>query len=261
MCTAAGRAPSRAARFFSAALDLIFPSRCLACGARLVEDVRAGGVCRACWRDLPVLSGERCSVCAEPISGAVDELPCGRCLADPPPFALLTAAAPYAGSAREILVAFKFRGADYLARHLARRLAERCRGENEALPFDEVVPVPSGSLSRWRRDHAARTLAEHVAREIHAPLSARRLFKRRRTRRQSGLPAARRAGNVRGAFAARAVAPARVLLVDDVATSGATARECARALVRAGARHVEVWTFARAGREREGARGPAETAR
>lgn len=251
MFTAAARTASRdVVRLSSAAFDLVFPSRCLSCGLRLVEDVRAGGVCRACWRAFPDLPTERCTTCDEPTPGLTEGLPCGRCVVDPPAFTALRGAAPYAGSARAMLIAFKFRGADFLADHLARLMCERCGGPDPGTSFDEVVPVPAGPLDRWRRDHAALLLAERVAERLRLPFAPKRLRKRRATRRQSTLPAARRAGNVRGAFVAEGV-PERVLLVDDVATSGATARECARALARAGARRVEVWCFARASREDE----------
>jgi predicted amidophosphoribosyltransferase len=250
MCTAAASVASRdLARFLPAALDLAVPSRCLACGERLVAELHAGGVCRACWHAVPELAAERCPVCSEPTPGAVEPWPCGRCFAAPPAFAALRAAAPYAGSARAILIAFKFRGADYLAGHLARLVIERCGSQDRTGDgFDEVAPVPGGPLARWRRDHAALSLAEAVAHGLGLPFAEARLRKRRVTKRQSGLPADRRAANVRGAFAASHPAE-RVLLVDDVATSGATARECARALVRAGAKRVEVWCFARASRE------------
>ena len=179
--------------------------------------------------------------------------PCGRCAFDPPAFSALRSAAPYAGTARAILAAFKFRGADYLAEHLARLVVERCGPRGERAPFDafdEVACVPAGRLSLWRRDHPALLLAEAVARRLDLPFAPDRLRKRRRTRKQSRLPLSRRSANVRGAFQS-AGAPDSVLLVDDVATSGATARECARALRRAGAEHVEVWCFARAARDRD----------
>jgi len=249
MSTGAASIASRdVARFLPAAFDLLFPSRCRSCGVRLVEDVRSGGVCRACWSALPSLPAERCPVCSEATPGALEELACGRCAVDPPAFDVLRCAAPHAGSARSILIAFKFRGADDLADHLASRMIERCGGADAASRFYEVTCVPPGRLARWRRDHAALLLAEAAARRLRLPFSPARLRKRRATKRQSALPAARRACNVRGAFEAHA-SPRRVLLIDDVATSGATARECARALVRAGARRVEVWCFSRATRD------------
>jgi predicted amidophosphoribosyltransferase len=142
----------------------------------------------------------------------------------------------------------KFRGGDYLAPHVARLLVARLAGGE---PAQEVVAVPARRLERLRRDHAAESLASGVARELGLPFAPRRLEKLRRTRRQSGLPLAQRAENVRGAFASRPGAPARILLIDDVATSGATARACARALRRGGAESVDVWCFARASREDE----------
>jgi len=186
----------------------------------------------------------RCVRCDEPLADEGAEI-CGRCRVVPPPFAYLRAAAPYRGAARDVLLAFKFRGADYLARHLARLMRRRLPPPKGML---EVTSVP-GRKSLWRRDeHAAELLGEAVAASLGLPFAPRRLEKVRPTRRQSGLPLARRESNVRGAFRARGRAPTSVLLVDDVATSGATARECALRLRRAGASRVLVWCFARASR-------------
>jgi predicted amidophosphoribosyltransferase len=180
------------------------------------------------------------------VPGPEGEERCGRCVLSPPPYSSLRGAAPYRGVAREILVAFKFRGGDILAPHLARVVVER-------LPLPEgvreVAAVPATAGARRRADHAAELLAASVAERLGLPFSPRRLEKIRSTERQSGLPLSERAGNVRGAFQAKAGAPERVLLVDDVATSGATARECTRQLLRAGARIVDVWCFARASRD------------
>ncbi len=116
-------------------------------------------------------------------------------------------------------------------------------------PVGEVTAVPSTRRARRAGDHAAELLGAAVAARLGAPFAPRRLEKARETERQSGLPLLRREANVRGAFRARAGCPDTVLLVDDVATSGATARECARRLRRAGARTVIVWCFARASRD------------
>jgi len=186
----------------------------------------------------------RCLACDEPLETETDTL-CGRCLLVPPPFSSLRAAAPYRGTAREILLAFKFRGADYLARHLATLMVRRIPPPAHG---GEVVAVPAARAARRRSDHAAELLAAAVARRLDLPLE-RRLEKCRETERQSRLPFARREGNVRGAFRPRGDSEAPVLLVDDVVTSGATARECARQLRAAGAPDVVVWCFARAARQ------------
>lgn len=231
------RAAALAARF-------LFPSRCLACRRHDVEEIWRGGVCAACWNGLEQLAPRRCAVCDEPVEDEAAS-PCGRCRIRPPAFESLRAAAPYRGTARQILLAFKFRGADYLARHLAARMCERLPAPEG---IAEVACVPAAG--RWRSgDHAAELLAAAVAARLGRPFASRRLVKTRATERQSRLALSARAGNVRGAFRVRTPCPEDVLLVDDVATSGATARECARRLVRAGARRVLVWCFARASRE------------
>jgi predicted amidophosphoribosyltransferase len=114
---------------------------------------------------------------------------------------------------------------------------------------DEATAVPATARAHRRGDHAADLLGAAVASLLDVPFEPGRLLKIRSNERQSGLPLARRAGNVRDAFRARAGAPRRVLLVDDVATSGATARECAQLLLGAGAEDVFVWCFARASRD------------
>jgi predicted amidophosphoribosyltransferase len=221
----------------------VFPSRCLACATEPVRAFFRGGVCEPCWAALP-RDASRCDTCDESLP-ALDASRCGRCLLDPPPYSRLFAAAPYRASARGILLAFKFRGADYLAPRLADVMIERL-----ALPpdLDEIAAVPATPRASRRAPHAADLLAAALARRLGRPFARGRIAKRRETERQSGLPLERRAENVRGAFRASRPAPARVLLVDDVATSGATARECTRALLAAGASEVAVACFARASR-------------
>ncbi len=240
------------------AANFLFPSFCLACRRGLVDRFLRGGVCEPCWEALPAPKGSRCDVCDEPLASGEEsgESPvpppgseiarCGRCLLSPPPFRRLRAAAPYRGSARDVLIAFKFAGADYLAPRLARIMVDRLAASDA---WDEAAAVPATARARLRGDHAADLLAAAVAKTLGIRFSRKRLVKVRSTDRQSGLPLSRRAQNVRGAFRARAGAPRRVLLVDDVATSGATARECARQLLKAGARDVDVWCFARASRD------------
>jgi ComF family protein len=227
-----------AARFF-------LPSVCLSCRTRPADDLFRGGVCADCWDSLPVPEAARCGRCDEALPGAPGEARCGRCLLNPPDFERLRAAAAYRGSARRILLAFKFQGADYLGPRLAAVIARRL-GRPEA---DEVAAVPATPRARRARGyHPAEVLAAALARRLDLPFAAERLVKARETEIQSRLPAARRAGNVRGAFQARGTPRRRVLLVDDVATSSATARECARQLALAGASAVTVWCFARASR-------------
>ena len=227
-----------------ALVGFVLPSRCLACREAPVERILQGGVCAACWEGLPQPDPGRCEICDETLQ-ALEASRCGRCLIEPPPFARLSAAAPYRGTAREILLAFKFRSADYLAPHLARVMHERLTFPTGV---GQIAAVPATRRARRRAPHAAERLARALSARFGAPFDPEQLEKRRETERQSGLPLERRSENVRGAFRARGRPPRRILLIDDVATSGATSRECTRALIRAGAEEVTVWCFARASR-------------
>jgi len=232
----------------------LFPTACLSCGLREVEAFFRGGVCARCWESVPRPDPSRCDLCDETLP-ALEASRCGRCLLEAPPFARLLGAAPYRGAARSILLAFKFRGADFLDRHLATMMAERLPLEG---PWDEITSVPAGARARDAAPHAATLLGAALSHRVGVAFSPGRLVKRRETLRQSGLPLSLRAGNVRGAFRAVRPAPAGVLLVDDVATSGSTARECAASLLAAGARRVTVCCFARASRSDVGLEPPDE---
>lgn len=228
-----------------AAAQFVLPSDCLACRERPVERFLAGGVCDRCWRAIPPRESERCACCDETLPGAAAPALCGRCLLDLPAFASLRGAAPYAGTAREILLAFKFRGADYLGA----RLAEVMRDRLPPPVAGEIACVPTTARSRRARGYnPAEVLALELSRRLRIPFARHRLVKRRETEVQSRLPLAERSANVRRAFGTAGHPAERVLLVDDVATSGATVRECARRLAEAGARRVDVWCFARASR-------------
>ena len=213
---------------------------------REVEELRRGGVCSPCWSTLPPRDAERCGRCDETLPGRADAGGlCGRCLLDPPAFARLEGAAPYRGPARAILLAFKFEGADFLGA----RLAETMTGRLVPPDVDEVVAVPATARARRARGyHPAAVLGAEVARRLRRHFAPDRLRKVRETEKQSRVRAAGRAANVRRAFAVEGSPRGHVLLVDDVATSGATARECAARLAAAGAEGVTVWCFARASR-------------
>jgi ComF family protein len=154
------------------------------------------------------------------------------------------AAGSFESPLREAIHALKYRAAPALAEPLGSLVAVRLAGQ----AVDLVVPVPSHRRRVRQRgwDHA-RLLAEAVARELAVPVDPKLLCRTRSTRPQVGLAPWARQANVAGAFAARcALTAGRVVLVDDVLTTGATASACATALLTAGARQVIVATVARA---------------
>ena len=171
---------------------------------------------------------------------------CLACRVDPPEFERARGAALYAGPLRQALHALKFRGKRPLARPLAELVRSQCaavlRSGGEAL-----VPVPlARARLRERGFNQAELIADRLGDLIGLPVRRHWLARVRETPPQTDLPAEDRKTNVGGAFAARSgVAGHHVILVDDVLTTGATCRECARALRRAGARRVDVVTVAR----------------
>jgi ComF family protein len=224
-------------------LEALLPARCFACGRD--PGLLRGGVCANCWEKMPERPPARCPLCDVTMPGGESASPalCTRCSDRRPVFDRLAAAAPYRSVARSAVLALKFRGADYLGRHLARLMAERLETPGAA----SVIGVPSTRRKRRTRGYnPADVLAREVARTLRLPLAPRMLMKVRETSTQSLLPLAERFANVQGAFRARSRVPKRVLLIDDVATSGATAASAARALREGGAREVLVWAFARA---------------
>ncbi|HEY2510833.1 MAG TPA: ComF family protein [Polyangiaceae bacterium] len=243
------RHSNRLAELARAAAGFFLPSRCLACASHDVDELFRGGVCRACWAALPAHDAPGCGVCGETLPAAAlstDAGTCGRCLLDPPAFARLLSASPYRGTARAMLLAFKFRGADYLGPRLAEEMLRRLpRPESCA----SVAAVPATDRARRSRGyHPAEVLAAAIGESLALPFRRGLLRKTRETLVQSRVPAAGRAANVRRAFRVEEKPAGGVLLIDDVATSGATARECARRLAVAGGSPVTVWCFARASR-------------
>jgi len=197
-------------------------------------------LCAGCHAALPGL-GAACARCALPGDASV----CSRCLRRPPAWTHAVAAWRYAYPVDRLLQALKYRGRLALAEPLADGLAQAVLARGAALP-DFVVPVPlAASRQRERGFDQARLLAARVAQRSGIAL-APALVRVRDSGPQAALPLAARAANVRDAFVARvALHGARVALVDDVMTTGATLAAATQALRGAGASGVEVWVAAR----------------
>ncbi len=233
-------------------LDAVLPPRCLSCR----EGVdRQGGLCPACWRRLTFIGPPVCDCCGLPFEvAALTGTLCGDCLGRPPPFCRARAVLVYDEASRRLVLGLKYGDQTYAARAygawLARSGAELLTGA------DLLVPVPLHPWRLfWRRYNQAALLAQAAHRLTGVPYLPDLLARRRATPVQGGLGRAGRRRNVVGAFQVRRrlagrVRGARIVLVDDVLTTGATAAECARVLMRAGATSVDVLTLARAIRDR-----------
>ena len=155
----------------------------------------------------------------------------------------------YEGALKKAIGAFKYKKRPSLARVFSGLLLGFARDTQDIRGFEVVVPVPlSGPKLRERQFNQARLLAEPIAKEFGIRFLPGKLERTKTTRSQSNLKRKRRLMNLKGAFSMRdgsAVSGKDVLLVDDVFTTGTTANECAKVLIRSGARSVSVLTLAR----------------
>ncbi|WP_082609898.1 ComF family protein [Bosea sp. Root381] len=229
------------------AISIVYPPSCVACQAATGE---AQALCPTCWGDIGFIERPYCERLGIPFALDLgDGLVSPKAIADPPVFARARAVCRFDGTARELVHRLKYGDRTDLAVTLGRMMAQAGR---ELLPDAElIVPVPLHRMRLWsRRFNQAAALAQILHRQAgipHAPLALARV---KRTRQQVGLTRAQRADNLQGAFRVEPAAKPqiegrRILLVDDVLTTGATANAAARALLRAGAKAVDVLTFAR----------------
>lgn len=215
-------------------LDLLVPVRCVVCAAG--ETL----LCSSCRAALRRLRPPLCARCGAPVAWPVDR--CSECRGRRLAFRTARAAIAYEGPARRLVAAWKERGLARLDGHLAELVAETV-----PRPEAETITYVPGDRDRtlWRGTNTAEALAGQLAERWDLEL-VRFLARMRRVKPQRGLDRDRRRTNVRGAFSAARRAPTHVVLVDDVYTTGATAAAAATELRRAGARRVDVVTFARA---------------
>jgi len=189
----------------------------------------------------------RCARCALPLGGGTSV--CGECLREPPPFEHTVCAADYGFPWDRLVAGFKFHGAVELAAPLARCIADAAAATAPQPALLLPVPLAPRRLAE-RGYNQAWELARRVARRRGLAAHADVLLRPVETAHQVDLPRAQRLANLRAAFVVEPrlrseLHGRRVALVDDVLTTGATAREAARALLQAGAAAVDVWVFAR----------------
>lgn len=228
-------------------LGLALPPTCISC-ARVTG--AAGGLCAQCWGTMRFISRPYCERTGTPFHfdpGAPLISP--EAQAEPPVFDRARAAVLFDGVARDLVHNLKYADRLDLAAPMARLMASA--GRELLGDADALVPVPMHPLRLWRRRfNQAALLARHVSAASGVPVRTDILARRRGTRSQTTLSRAERRANVADAFALHraaknTVAGARLLIVDDVFTTGATLDACARTLRRAGAARVDALTFAR----------------
>ena len=240
---ACGGVCQRAARL---ALDIALPTLCVACR----EPVDGEGVCAECWSKLSFIAPPYCPKLGIPfVYDPGPELLSMEAIANPPAYARARAAVRYDDVARVLVHALKYQDRTDLAPAMGRWMARA--GQELLNEADLLVPVPLHWRRGWsRRYNQSGALARIIERQSGVKLAPQALRRVRPTLQQVGLSRSQRATNVQGAFKVSPdrqslVQGRRVVLIDDVLTSGATVDACARALLRARAASVDVLVFAR----------------
>ncbi len=239
---------SIARRALLSGIDMLLPPACLLCGQVMPPARDKVFLCRACLAGMLPPGPGHCPRCARPHPNADMRHLCGPCLLRPAVFSTVYAARRYEGAARDAVHRLKFRDQLALAAPLGLLLNRTLgRRRDDFLPHC-IVPVPLHPRRLRKRGYnQALEIARPVARRMQVPLNTGLLTRTRSTDPQQELPAAARRGNVRNAFAlASSVEGMKILLIDDVMTTGETAWECCRTLQSGGAAQIRVAVFARA---------------
>lgn len=233
----------------NALLGLFYPEVCQLCSERRATPAQ-GYVCAQCEAGIDYITPPFCDRCGLPHEGAITvAYRCGNCADLELHFDHARSAARASGPLLEAIHAYKYRRAVWLEPFLTRVLLRAAVPGLRAQGWDLVVPVPLHCLKEREREfNQSERLARALARALELPVEPRALRRVIPTRTQTRLSREERRGNVKNAFQVSGrggVQGRRVILVDDVFTTGSTTNECARALRVGGAHGVCVWTLAR----------------
>ena len=232
------------------ALRFVLPVECVACGHLLSTDP-VPFFCTPCWHTIRPLQQPACARCDQPFvsPAATNYTPnhqCQQCQERPPDFQRAWTLFPYLPPLRDAICSFKYRGKHTLARPLARLMISALPSD---IDVDVIIPVPLyPSRLRAREFNQSLLLADQLSRHLVLPVSATNLVRITATDPQTTLTRQARLQNLRKAFAVRRpqdIAEKRILLVDDVFTTGTTLNECAKTLRKAGSGPVFALTLAR----------------
>ena len=236
--------------WYRQAIRFVLPVACIGCGRSLTTDP-IPFFCQDCWNQIVPLTGPSCSRCDQPFvsPAAISSTPdhqCQNCLERPPAYQRAWTLFPYLPPLQGAICAFKYRGKFSLGTPLGTLMAGALPPE---LDVDLIVPVPLyAARLRGREFNQSLLLADRLSRHLKKPVSVSCLIRVLPTDPQTTLTRQERLRNLRQAFAVREpdlFAARRILLVDDVFTTGTTLNECAKVLLQSGAESVSAVTLAR----------------
>ncbi len=230
--------------------DIIFPPCCVVCG-ELLQRHSSLSLCESCLQGIRFISSPLCPCCGVPFSGEEgDDHLCGQCLMEEKPYALARSVGRYEGTILTAIHKFKYHGKTGIGKALGGIMADFASGIWEMGTFDLIIPVPLHiKRLRERGFNQAVILARELSKRFHLPLDFSSLKRTRFTPPQVGMGRKERSANVKGAFSItnpRNITGKKILLIDDVYTTGSTLVECSRVLLDANAEAVAILTAARA---------------
>lgn len=241
---------ARAARdWINAALAFAYPEWCAICDGERATPAQ-GFVCDRCRATVRLVELPLCESCGRPYQGQISgPFVCTHCLETQPSYTFARSAAVAKGAVLEAIHRYKYNRELYLEPFLAGLLVNAAVGSLTRKNWDALVPVPLHWRKEWQREfNQAARLGKPLAKATGIPLNTKLLQRKAHTRTQTKLTREERFKNVRGAFQMRrgaSVRGLRIVVIDDVFTTGATTNACAETLLGAGAASVCVWTVAR----------------
>ncbi len=238
---------------------MVYPLSCLICKEAL-SSVHNQPLCAACWKKIKLNLPPFCPKCGKflpsvawakgGLPAKTQDLSCYDCQRSSFLFKKANSACIYEGVVKQCVHLFKYQLKLSLAKPLAGLMIDFAREFLDMNRIDIIIPVPlQAKKKRQRQFNQSELLAQPLARAFNKELDLKTLMKTRTTTAQMGLSGAKRRKNIIGAFFVKypaAVSNKRVLLIDDIFTTGSTVNECARTLLQAGAKEVEVFTLAAA---------------
>lgn len=239
-------------RSVSSVLDLIYPPMCACCQSALEIDVGCtdSRICEDCFVDLDFWTGSCCRQCGASVGPNLEgQTNCRFCLKDRFVFSETIALGQYKNELKRSILIGKYEAGEPLLGQLAHALFAIRESRLREMRLELVIPVPQHWRTRLRRSYnSAEVLATRLASDLKIPIATHSLRKSRSTPEQTSLTATQRRKNLRGAFQTlfpRRIRGKRILLVDDVMTTGSTAHACAQTLKQADAQEIFVAVIAR----------------
>lgn len=235
-------------RVLTASIDLFLPPACLLCAQPLPPGSDPQSFCTSCQSAMPPLGHSHCSRCAQPFPTLASKHLCGTCLKRPPTFSRVHVASVYQDCTKEAIHQLKYRNQVNLAQPLGQLLLDTTETSIRSFKPDCIIPVPLHlNRLRSRGYNQALEISRPLAHKLQVPIDTRLLQRTRKTLQQQGLSAIERRKNLRNAFALTTTTTARkILLVDDVMTTGETVRECCNVLRKGHISEIQVAVVGRA---------------